>query len=139
MKRKWLTLIACAFLLFGVANVCVAGDENTSPSDAGGVGNFASKSFTLDANSFSPATNKYRSGTAMNFTSLLANIGKYLLIATTTLAVLGITIGGIMIATTGPSDRHAKGKTIISLNIMAIVLALLSYSIIQFVRWLLSV
>lgn len=72
-------------------------------------------------------------------TGFLLNLGKMLLIGVSTLAVLSITIGGIMIATTGPSDRAAKGKTIISLNIIAIVIALLSYSIIQIVRWVLSV
>lgn len=82
---------------------------------------------------------RYTGGTKDNITNFLTNAGKYLLIATMTLAVLGVTIGGIMIATTGPSDRAAKGKTIIQLNIMAVILALLSYSIIQFVRWLLSV
>lgn len=97
-----------------------------------------STSFTLDPNDLSPSEKRYTGATRANFQALLANIGKYLLIATTTLAVLSIVVGGLMISTTGPSDRAAKGKTIIMLNIMAIVVALLSYSIIRFVSWLIA-
>ena len=75
----------------------------------------------------------------MNLTNFLGNMGKTLLIAISTLAVLSITIGGLMIATTGPSDRAAKGKTIISVNIIAIIIALSSYSIIQLARWLFGI
>ncbi|HBB27138.1 TPA: hypothetical protein DCZ36_01410 [Candidatus Gracilibacteria bacterium] len=97
-----------------------------------------STSFTLNPNDLSPSEKRYTGGTKTNFKTLLANIGKYLLIATTTLAVLSIVIGGLMISTTGPTDRAAKGKTIIMLNIMAVVVALFSYSIIQLVSWLIS-
>ncbi|NDK19441.1 hypothetical protein GW819_01230 [Candidatus Gracilibacteria bacterium] len=97
-----------------------------------------SPNFTLDPNSLSPSEKKYTGGTRANLKLLLANIGKYLLIGTTTIAVLSIVVGGLMISTTGTSDRAAKGKTIIMLNIMAVVVALFSYSIIRLVSWLIA-
>lgn len=110
----------------------------TSSPPSGGSDDMTSTDFTLDPNDLSPSEKRYTGGTKTNFKTLLANIGKYLLIATTTLAVLSIVVGGLMIATTGPTDRAAKGKTIIMLNIMAVVVALFSYSIIQLVSWLIS-
>lgn len=103
-------LVATAFLFFGGMDGRMALAE-TASSDSfnySGSNNFASPGFQLEANTLTPATKKYNSGTQTNLTSFLATAGKYLLIATTTLAVLSITIGGIMIATAGPSDRHAK-------------------------------
>ena len=98
-----------------------------------------STNFSLNPNELSPSEKPYTGGTKVNIKNLLANIGKYLLIATTTIAVLSIVVGGLMISTTGPSDRAAKGKTIIMLNIMAIVVALFSYSIIKLVSWIINV
>lgn len=98
-----------------------------------------STSFTLNPNDLSPSEKKYTGGTKVNFKNILANIGKYLLIATTTIAVLSIVVGGLMISTTGPSDRAAKGKTIIMLNIAAVFIALFSYSIIKLVSWIINV
>jgi preprotein translocase subunit SecE len=43
-----------------------------------------------------------------------------------------------MISTTWPTDRAAKGKTIIMLNIMAVIVALFSYSIIKLVSWIIA-
>ena len=80
-----------------------------------------STSFLLDPSNLSPSEKTYKDGTKRNFKEMLATIGKYLLIATTSLAVLSLVIGGLMISTTGPSDRAAKGKTIIMLNITAII------------------
>ncbi len=97
-----------------------------------------STSFKLDPKFLSPSNKPYNGGAKQNLKDILANIGKYLLIATTTIAVLSIVVGGIMISTTGPSDRAAKGKTIIMLNIAAVILALLSYSIIRLVSWLIA-
>lgn len=99
-----------------------------------------STEFRLDPSALSPSekSNDYKKGTKMNLKAILANIGKYLLIATTTIAVLSIVVGGLMISTTGPTDRAAKGKTIIMLNIMAVIVALFSYSIIQLVSWLIA-
>lgn len=97
-----------------------------------------SPDFSLNPNDLSPSEKKYTGGTKANFKDILANIGKYLLIATTTIAVLSIVVGGLMISTTGPTDRAAKGKTIIMLNIAAVVVALFSYSIIRLVSWIIA-
>ncbi|MFA6090528.1 MAG: hypothetical protein WC774_02005 [Candidatus Gracilibacteria bacterium] len=110
----------------------------TSILPTGGPNDMTSTEFRLNPNDLSPSEKKYTGGTKTNFKILLANIGKYLLIATTTLSVLSIVVGGLIISTTGPSDRAAKGKTIIVLNITAIVIALFSYSIIQLVSWLIA-
>lgn len=112
--------------------------SSASPASSGGPSDMTSTSFTLDPNDLSPSEKKYKGGTKTNFKTILANIGKYLLIATTTIAVLSIVVGGLMIATTGPTDRAAKGKTIIMLNIMAVIIALFSYSIIKLVSWLIA-
>ena len=97
-----------------------------------------STNFKLDPGFLSPSDNKYTKGTSENLKNLLANIGKYLLIGTTTIAVLSLVIGGLLISTTGTTDQAAKGKTIITLNIMAIIVALFSYSIIRLVSWLIA-
>ena len=143
MKKKFLGILLtgmCFFGGFGIAGAYTGanGVDQMGPP-ASSSSDLSTTFFTLDPGKFSPSTKVYDKGTKGNFDQLLANIGKYLLIATSTMAVLSITIGGIMIATTGPSDRAAKGKTIISLNIMAILIALFSYSIIQIVRWVLTV
>ena len=97
-----------------------------------------SPSFTLNPNELSPSEKKYTGGTKLNLKIILANVGKYFLIATTTIAVLSIVVGGLMISTTGPTDRAAKGKTIIMLNITGVIIALFSYSIIRFVSWIIA-
>lgn len=107
-------------------------------STQGGSDDMTSTNFRLNPSDLSPSQKKYNQGTGGNLKTILANVGKYLLIATTTIAVLSIVIGGLMISTTGPSDRAAKGKTIIMLNIMAVVVALFSYSIIRLVSWLIA-
>lgn len=115
-----------------------APSASTSPASSGGPNDMTSTDFTLNPNDLSPSEKKYTGGTKTNFKTILANIGKYLLIATTTIAVLSIVVGGLMIATTGPTDRAAKGKTIIMLNITAVIIALFSYSIIKLVSWLIA-
>ena len=97
-----------------------------------------STDFLFNPNDISPSEKKYTQGTRMNLKGLLANIGKYLLITVTTIAVLSIVVGGLMISTTGPTDRAAKGKTIIMLNITAVLVALFSYSIIKLVSWIIA-
>lgn len=116
-------------------------DNPSSPTSSvsnWGPNDMTSTDFRLNPNDLSPSEKKYTSGTRTNFKTLLANIGKYLLIATTTIAVLSIVVWGLMISTTGPTDRAAKGKTIIILNITAIIVALFSYSIIRLVSWLIA-
>lgn len=97
-----------------------------------------STDFLFNPNDISPSQKKYIYGTRMNVKGFLANIGQTLLIAVTTIAVLSIVVGGLMIATTGTTDRAAKGKTIIMLNIVSILVALFSYSIIKLVSWIIQ-
>ncbi len=164
MKKKIVSLLLVGMYLFGGFGMILsvnaatpaAGTVNTttiqgieaaskpastttpasSSASTGGPDDMTSTNFMFNPNDLSPSEKKYTAGTKANFSLLLANIGKYLLIATTTIAVLSITVGGLMIATTGPSDRAAKGKTIIMLNIMGVIVALFSYSIIRLVSWL---
>lgn len=112
--------------------------DSSSRSPSGGPDDMTSTRFTLNPNDLSPSENSYNRGTDTNLKTILAGIGKTLLIATTAIAVLSFVVGGILISTTGPSDRAAKGKTIIMLNIMAIFVALFSYSIIRLVSWLIA-
>lgn len=115
-----------------------AAAPSSSPAPSGGPSDMTSTKFTLNPNDLSPSQNSYNRWTETNLKTILAGIGKTLLIATTGIAVLSIVVGGILISTTGPSDRAAKGKTIIMLNIMAILIALFSYSIIRLVSWLIA-
>ncbi len=76
---------------------------------------------------------------ADNITALIANIVNILLVAIATMAGLFIVIGGIILmASAGDSSRAGMAKSIITYNLLAIIMALLSYSIIQFVSWVLS-
>ena len=93
------------------------------------------KSFMFDPNNLAPTTKKYRSGTA-NIPILLDTIAKVLLIVVSTGAVLFIVVGGFLMATSGgDSERANKGKIIITYNIIAIIIAMLSYGVVQFVIW----
>ncbi|MDP2103565.1 MAG: hypothetical protein Q8K26_01430, partial [Candidatus Gracilibacteria bacterium] len=87
-------------------------DNSLGGGSSGGKDDLMSTEFTLNPGQLSPSEKRYTGGFKANMTSLLKNIGNILLIATSTIAVLSIVVGGVMIATTGPSDRAAKGKTI---------------------------
>ncbi|MDD2566260.1 MAG: hypothetical protein PHY51_05505, partial [Candidatus Gracilibacteria bacterium] len=76
---------------------------------------------------------------ATNISNLLKNIVYLLLIIIPSLAVLFIVIGGIkIILAGGDSSKVGQGKTIITFNIIAVVVSLLSYSIIQLTTWILG-
>lgn len=113
-------------------------DNSLGWGTSGGKDDLMSTDFRLDPNGLSPSEKRYTGGTKKNLTDFLKTIGNTLLIATSTIAVLSIVVGGVMIATTGPSDRAAKGKTIITLNIIAIFVALFSYSLIRLVSWIIA-
>jgi len=113
-------------------------DNSLGWSPSGWPNDLMSTDFRLDPNGLSPSEKRYTGGTKVNLTNLLKTIGNILLIATSTIAVLSIVVGGVMIATTGPSDRAAKWKTIITLNIIAIFVALFSYSLIRLVSWIIA-
>lgn len=120
------------------ARPATTNDNSLGWGSNGGSNDLMSPEFTLNPGQLSPSTERYDQKTVWNLKTLLMKIGNILLIATSTLAVLSIVVGGVMIATTGPSDRAAKGKTIITLNIIAIFVALFSYSLIRLVSWIIA-
>jgi hypothetical protein len=55
-------------------------------------------------------------------------------------AVLFTIVGGFFMATSaGDAEKANRGKTIITYNIIAVAIAMLSYGIMQFVIWLIGV
>lgn len=92
--------------------------------------------FKFNPNSISPTTTQYNAGTG-NIKTFLNKVANILLIVVSTGAVLSIVIGGFYMAISGgDSEKANKGKIIITYNIIAICIALLSYGIIQFVTWI---
>lgn len=101
--------------------------------------NLAWSNFQLDVNSLTPGENKYSWWAKENINSIINKITKVLLLVIPSLAVLFIVYGAIkIILAWWDSSKVGTGKTIIQFNIIAVVLALLSYSIIQLVIWLLG-
>ena len=98
-----------------------------------------SPNFKFNANDISPSTNKgYTKGTG-NIKDMTQRITNWLLVIVSTGAVLFIIVGGLFMATSaGDEDRSTKGKTIVMYNIQALVIAMFSYGIIQFIIWVLS-
>ena len=100
-------------------------------------GNMQSESFQFNVGDLSPSTKKYTSGWE-NVKNLLNSITVLLMVILPTISVLLMVAGGIMIIVSGwASEKVTKWKNIIVYNIVAIVIALLSYSIIRLVIWLL--
>ncbi len=97
-----------------------------------------SKDFMLDVNEITPSKNKYTQGPKDNINDVLSKTTRYLMIAVTSLSVLFMVIWAIkIILAWGDSNEIQNGKKIITYNIIAIVVALLSYSIINLVIWIL--
>jgi Type IV secretion system pilin len=72
--------------------------------------------------------------------TILKRIINILLVVVSTGAVLFIIIGGFFMATSaGDTEKANRGKTIITYNIIAVAIAMLSYGIMQFVIWLIGV
>ncbi len=93
--------------------------------------------FKFDPNTIAPTKETYVKGTG-NIQPFLIKVADILLIVITTGAVLAIVIGGFyMTISGGDSEKANKGKIIITYNIIAICIAMLSYGIIQFVTWIL--
>lgn len=100
--------------------------------------NIGSTAFKLDINKLSPSKNKWTEWPAMNINNLLKNIAYLLLIIIPSLAVLFIVVWGMkIILAWWDSSKVGQGKTIITFNIIAVVVSLLSYSIIQLTTWIL--
>lgn len=113
-------------------------DANDAASAAeGSAGSELTKNtFKFNPNSISPTTTEYSAGTG-NIKTFLNKVANILLIVVSTGAVLSIVIGGFYMAVSGgDSEKANKGKIIITYNIIAICIALLSYAIIQFVTWI---
>lgn len=92
--------------------------------------------FKFNPKDISPSTETYDQGSG-NIQPFLEKVAKVLLIVVSTGAVLSIVIGGFYMATSGGDTEKAnKGKIIITYNIIAICIAMLSYGIIQFVIWI---
>ena len=104
-------------------------------------GDMKSADFKFNVNNLTPSEHKYAEGTRFNIQNMLVTIGQLLLVVIPLLAVLFIVVGGIMMATAslgGKDGQFSKGKTIITFNIIALVLSLSSYSIIQLITWVLK-
>ncbi len=94
--------------------------------------------FMLDVNKLSPANTKYTSWSEFNIKELIWTIAKLIVIIIPTLAVLFMVIWWLMmILSWWKTGSVNKWKTIIQYNLMAIVIALFSYSIIRLIVWLL--
>lgn len=132
MLKKILLLVclSVAFLpLLPIARADVASDQDMTKTD-----------FKFNVNDLSPGQDKYADGAKVNLKTILSKVGTTLLIVIPMLAVLFMVIGGIMMATAHTdSGQFGKGKTVIQFNIIALVLSLLSYSIIQLVAWVLQI
>lgn len=105
--------------------------------------NLWSSKFELKVSSLMPLsedskTNYIQSDSKKNITSLLKKITTTLLIFIPSLATLFIVIWWLKIVLAWwDSSKINNGKTIVQYNIMAIVISLLSYSIINLVTWVL--
>ncbi|MDD2487319.1 MAG: hypothetical protein PHS92_03045 [Candidatus Gracilibacteria bacterium] len=129
-------IIILAFVFFA-GLLCFYGRSTVNATESS-AGDMRSSSFKFDVSSLSPSTKKYTQG-GNNVKALLATITNLLLIILPTISVLFMVSGGIMIiASGGASEKVTKGKNIVIYNIVAIVIALLSYSIIRLVIWILG-
>lgn len=97
-----------------------------------------SKEFVLDVNSLTPWETKHNSWAKKNIADVLNQIVKFLLITIPTLATMFIVVGALkIILAWWDSTKINNWKTIITYNIIAVCLALLSWSIVQLIIWIL--
>lgn len=97
----------------------------------------ASSDFTFTASDLSPAKSKWDQWPKENVKELLSKISRYLMITITSLAVLFIVVWGIKIITAWWESAEIQNwKKIITYNLIWVVVALLSYSIINLVIWI---
>lgn len=109
------------------------------------VPSLANTQFKFDPNTLSPrdpSKGGYYGGddegtSDGNTVQLLRKIARLLLVIVSTGAVLFITYGGFLMAISGgDTDRSTKGRTIVTYNVQALIVAMLAYGIIQFVIWI---
>ncbi|MCK9272522.1 hypothetical protein M0P65_03175 [Candidatus Gracilibacteria bacterium] len=107
--------------------------------DSGDENDISSSSFMLDVSKLSPSDTKYNMGAEDNIKELSGKIVRIALVMLPTLSLLFMVMGAIMMITSGgSSEKITKGKNIIIYNIVAIVVALLSYSIVKLIIWILG-
>ncbi|EKD66827.1 MAG: hypothetical protein ACD_49C00009G0052 [uncultured bacterium (gcode 4)] len=98
----------------------------------------SSSAFMLDVSKLSPSDTKYELWAEGNIKELSLKIVRISLVMLPTLSLLFMVIGAIMMITSGgSSEKITKWKNIVIYNIVAIVVALLSYSIVKLIIWIL--
>jgi len=108
------------------------------PTFAEGQNDFTSTDFMINVGDLSPSENKYSDWPKWNINNLLNKISQILLVLIPALAVLFMVVWWIKMITAGwDSSKVSSAKNIITYNIIAVVIALLSYAIIQLIVWLL--
>ncbi len=114
-------------------------DKASAASASAAKTDLKSPNFKFSANDISPSNNKDYTKGSGNIPLMVKRITEWLLIIVSTGTVLFIIVGGLFMATSaGDEDRSTKGKTIITYNIQALVIAMMSYGIIQLLIWILS-
>lgn len=115
-----------------IGTVFVSINQTNANSD------MSSTSFMIDVNDLSPSNNKYTSWPKWNVNNILNRVTQILLVIIPSIAVLFMVVGWIkMITAWWDSSKISSAKNIITYNIIAVVMALLSYAIIQLIVWLL--
>ncbi len=115
--------------------------DSSSPTSPGS--KLSTTDFKFNPRDISPSRKVYAKGNTEssnngNVKDFLYRLSQVLLVVVSTGAVLFITIGGFLMATSaGDSEKANKGKIIVTYNIIALAVAMLSYGIIQFVIWIL--
>lgn len=133
MIKKTLVYILLIFPLFFGTVFALEGEwDSWSPDD------ISSSSFMLDVSKLSPSEHVYNMWAEDNIKELSKRIINIALIMLPTLSLLFMVIGAIMMITSGgSSEKITKWKNIVIYNIVAIVVALLSYSIVKLIIWIL--
>lgn len=99
---------------------------------------FTKTDFMINVGDLSPSETKYSDWPKWNINNLLSKISQILLVLIPALAVLFMVVWWIKMITAGwDSSKVSSAKNIITYNIIAVVIALLSYAIIQLIVWLL--
>lgn len=113
------------------------GVVNPTPSSTS---KLTSTSFEFKTNIINPSSNpdKFsRQGSTQNVKNLLKTIAETLLVVVAVGSVLFIVIGGFfMITSAGDTEKANRGKIIITYNLIALALAMLSYGIMRVVVWI---
>lgn len=130
MNKKILYIISIWYILlstFSLGYVSLVNADN----------DFSSKDFSIDISKLSPWENPYTNWPKENISNVLNKITQLLLVIIPALASIFIVVWWIKMITSGwDSSKISSAKNIITYNIVAIVIALLSYSIIQLIIWL---